>query len=153
MSSIWSEFNEAVDNKQLQKDIEAAKGNDFPEVPEGTYHVRVKKMEPKVSKSGNPMCSIQFQIMDGQYKNSVIFYNQVIKDGLGIHRNNGFLKSLDVDCVNDLGDHIFKNYEQYENLIMDAAEEIDEYGLTYDLYYPGPDSWSSDYEIKEVYES
>lgn len=152
MSNVWSEFNDSIDNDQIQKDIDAASKNQFKEVPAGTYRVSVDKMEPKVAKSGNPMCSIQFKILRGEFKNSRIFYNQVVHNGIGIHNNNEFLKSLDVDCVNDMGDHLYKNMEQYAQLIMDAAEEIDEFGLTYDLYYPGKDSWASDYEIKDVYE-
>lgn len=155
MANIWDEFKDSVDNAQLQKDVQAAADNEFKEVPDGTYRVKVEKMEPKVSKAGNPVVTIWFEIMQGALKKQKIFYNQAVHTGFGIHNNDEFLKSMDLDCVNDIlasGKQLFQNMPQYGQLVMDAAEEIDEYGLTFDLEYTDANNRFHNYRILEVYE-
>lgn len=153
---IWDEFDESFDTEQLQKDVANAAKNAFKDVPEGTYTVGVEKMESAKSKSGNPMCSIWFVIKKGEFKKQKIFYNQVISNSYGIHSNNEFLKSMDLDCVADIeeaGKNLFQNYKQYAQLLMDAAEEIDEAGLTFDLKYTEGSNGYHNYEIVDVFES
>lgn len=154
--NIWKEFDESFDPAELQKEIEKAADNTYDEVPVGTYRVGVEKMELTKSKSGNPMVSIWFDIKEGKFKKSKIFYNQVINNGFGIHNNNEFLKSMDLDCILDLedaGKNIFQTYPQYGQLLLDAAEEIDEVGLTFDLEYSEGKNGYHNYKIKDVFEN
>lgn len=155
MGNIWDEFKDKVDNDQLQKDVAAAANNEFKEVPAGTYRVKVDKMEPSVSKAGKPMVTIWFEILHGEFKKQKIFYNQVVDNGWGIHNNNEFLKSMDLDCVADVldsGKSLFQTMPQYAALIMEAAEEIDECGLTFDLKYTEGKNGFHNYEITDVFE-
>ena len=154
-NNIWSEFDEAIDTEELQKDVEAAAENKFEDVPQGTYRVDVEKMELGKSKKGNPMCTIWFLIKEGKYKKQKIFYNQVVKNGFGIHSNNELLRSMQLDCIADAedgGKAMFRNYNQYGELLLDAAEEIDEYGLSFDLAYTEGKNGFHNYKIIEVYE-
>jgi hypothetical protein len=149
----FSKFDKQVDIKGLEEDIKAAAENnmEFKEVPYGTYEVKVDKMELVEAKtSGNPMVSIWFKILNGDYKNSMIFYNKVImgttNDGFMIHSNNEFLKSLESGVEVE-----FHSYSQYAQLLLDIAEAIDgklEYGLKYGENNKGYKT----YEITDVFE-
>lgn len=126
----WGKFDKAVDMSEIKKDIEDAKsgGGDFPDIPDDTYEVSVKQMELKESRKGDPMLSIRFQIESGEFKGSLIFYNGVIQPssqyiGLQIHRNNQMLRSLKVFEDDDVD---FSGFNDYNDLIMDMAEEVEE---------------------------
>lgn len=154
-SNVWDEFDDNFDTDELQKDVADAAENSFKEVPEGTYRVGVEKMELVKSKKGKPMCSIWFEIKKGEFKKQRIFYNQVVSNGFGIHRNNEFLEDMDLDCVVDImesGKKIFQTYKQYGQLLLDAAEEIDEAGLTFDLEYTEGNNGYHNYKIVNVIE-
>jgi hypothetical protein len=106
-------------------------------------------MELKASKKGDPMVSVWMKIVsDGEFKNSLIFMNQVITQGFQIHIVNEFLRSLTKDCA--VPDIEFKSYSQYANLIMDIHEMIAdsfEYALDYGVTNKGFDT----FEVLEVY--
>ena len=153
----FSKFDKKVDIKGLEEDIKAAAENniEFKEVPEGTYEVKVEKMElvetsDKSKNPGMPMVSIWFKIVNGDYKNSMIFYNKVImgttNDGFMIHSNNEFLRSLESGVEVE-----FHSYSQYAQLLLDIHEAIDgklEYGLKYGENKQGYKT----YEITDVFE-
>lgn len=74
--SIFEKYAKTIDQAALaasQEEINTNNSGDYDEVPVGTYEVKIDKMEAKKSKSGNPMVSIWFKILEGQYKNSLIF--------------------------------------------------------------------------------
>ena len=145
---IWEKFDKEIDVEGLKHDAEEAakNGGNFKEVPHGTYEVKVDKMELKESKTGKPMFSIWFKILEGEYKNSLIFYNQVLSTGFGLHNADEFLKSLDSGINVE-----FVNFKQYNNMILDIAEAIDgvlEYGLEYS---EGKNGFSN-YKITDVFD-
>ena len=150
MANIWEKFDKNIDVKGLKKDAEEAKNNggDFKEVPHGIYEVAVNKLELRESKKGDPMLSIWFKILAGEYKGSLIFYNQVLSTGFGLHKANEMLRSLDSGV-----EVKFENFNQYQNLLMDIAEAIDgelEYALSYTANKKNPKF--SEYEIKDIFE-
>lgn len=149
--SIFDKWNKNIDIEGLKKDIETAKesgSGEYKEVPVGTYEVNIEKMELRESSKGDPMVTVWFRILTGEYKNSVLFMNQVITQGFQIHIVNEFLRSLSaVDSVE------FKDYSQYNDLLMDISEAIDEQGLEYLLEYKRSKKDFPIYTIKEVYES
>lgn len=150
MSNIWEKFDKNIDVEGLKKDAEEAKNNggDFKEVEHGTYEVEVNKLELRESKKGDPMLSIWFKILSGEYKGSLIFYNQVLSNGFGLHKANEMLRSLDSGI-----DVEFTNFEAYNNMLMDIAEAIDghlEYALSYTANKKNPKF--SEYEIKDIFE-
>ena len=153
MGTIFDKWNKSIDVAGLQKDIaEADQQNgsgDYKEVPDGTYEVKIEKIELKASSKGDPMVSMWFRILSGDFKNSMIFMNQVITQGFQISQLNRFLKSL--QAVDD--DQIeFKDYSQYNDLLMDIFEEVDgtlEFLLNYGTNKRGYHT----YKIEDVYEA
>lgn len=153
MGTIFDKWNKNIDVAGLQKDIaEADQQNgsgDYKEVPDGTYEVKIEKIELKASSKGDPMVSMWFRILSGDFKNSMIFMNQVITQGFQISQLNRFLKSL--QAVDD--DQIeFKDYSQYNDLLMDIFEEVDgtlEFLLNYGTNKKGYHT----YKIEDVYEA
>ena len=148
----WTKFDETVDVDGLNKDLQDNKENfgEFKDVPLGEYEVKVNKMQLKTSKKGDPMLMVQFKILEGEYKNSSVFYNQVLNQGFQIHIANEMLRSFDtgIDIPSE-----FKGYAFYNNLIMDVLEEIDSQQLEYALEYGENDKGFNTFKIVEVFEN
>ena len=146
--NIWDEFDSAIDTKGLAADVKEAQENGatYKEVPHGDYEVAIDKLELVKSKAGDPMVSVWFKVLNGEFKGSRIFMNQVIKEGFQVHIVNEFLRSLDTDI-----DIEFVTYKQYGNLLMDVMEAI-EGNLEYALSYNEGKKGFSTYEITEVFE-
>ena len=149
--SIFDKWNKNVDTEGLAKDAKEAEQNggsgDYPEVPVGTYEVKIDKMELKESSKGDPMFSAQFRILTGDHENQCLFMNQVITQGFQIGIVNKFLRSLEV-----MDDVEFKDYEQYNNVILDIMEQVDG-NLEFLLEYKKSKKDFPIYTIKEVYEA
>lgn len=151
--NIWDEFDKTIDTKGLAEDVKdaAENGGTFREVPEDTYEVSVEKLELVKSKSGQPMVSCWMKIVSGEYKNSRLFYNQVVQMGFQVHRCNEFLRAL-VAELDDASrpDIEFRTYRQYGELLMDVAEAIDN-SFEYAVKYSKNDKGFPSYEITEVF--
>ena len=150
MASIFEKFNKNIDLDGLKADVNEAKNNgglgEFKEVPLGDYEIGIEKLELKESKKGDPMVSVWFNILEGEFKNSKLFMNQVLTQGFQIHIMNEFLKSLGTDV-----EITFDDFTQYNNMLMDIMEKIDgkfEYALKYSENKKGYPTYS----IKEIYE-
>ncbi len=144
MSNIWEKFDKEID-KDIQKKIEDAENSEYVEVPLGDYEVKVDNMELKISKSGNPMVSIWFRIIAGDYNNNLLFMNQVINQPFQIGLANKILRALAPNKQVE-----FQSYTQYANLILDVFEEIDgkyEYALKY-----GEKKGFSTFEVLDIFE-
>lgn len=147
MAVDFSKFDKAVDIEGLKNDVKEAKenGGQYKEVPHGTYEVSVTKMELTESKKGDPMVSIWFKILNGEFKGSLIFFNQVVTQGFQIHIVNELLRSMDTDL-----DIEFEGYNQYAQLLMDVHEAVDgklEFGLEY-----GERKGFNTFKITDVFE-
>lgn len=138
MADIFEKWDKIIDTAGLAADVEEAAANGgqgtYKDVEPGEYEVAINQMELKSSKAGDPMVSIWFKVVsDGEFKNSLIFMNQVITQGFQVHIVNELLRSL-VAEVPDAPVIEFKNYKQYANLILDVQEAITdnyEYALDY----------------------
>lgn len=148
MANIWEKFDKVIDVEGLQKDVQEAaeNGANFREVPHGEYEVKIEKLELVESKAGDPMVTVWFKVLAGDYKGSMIFMNQVITKGFQIHIMNEFLRSLDSGY-----DVEFRSYSQYGQLLMDIHEAIDG-ELEYLLKYSEGKKGFSNYEIVDVYD-
>ena len=147
--NIWEEFDEKIDVEGLAKDAKEATengGGNFKEVPLGTYEVEVNKMELTKSKKGDPMLTIWFKILTGEYKGSLIFYNQVISQGFGIHNANEMLRSLDSGVEIE-----FVSFKKYHEMLLDIVESITD-NLEYALKYDKNSKGYNTYEIVDVFE-
>lgn len=150
----WSKFNEQVDLQNLNKEKEEIKKNggtgDYPEIEEGTYHGKFEKLEIRATKDGRPMLSAMFRITQGERKKACLFMNRVLygtkNDANMIASAEGWLETLEPS--EDVGPVIFEDYDQFEELVLDIAEDIAE--LEYDVEYD-PDAFNS-IHIEEVYE-
>lgn len=159
-NDIFAKFNKLVDGKALAEGVKEIQENggsstgdvEYKEVPHGDYEVKIEKMEIKACKSeankGLPMFSVQFRILDGEYKKSCIFMNKLLTSEYPIHIVNEFLRSLDsgidVEFNGDFGN--------YNNLILDIHEEITTHKLEYLVAYDEDKGYDT-FEILEVYES
>lgn len=145
--SVWEKFDEMIDTKALKEEVEkASEQGDFPEVPHGTYEVKIEKLELVESKSGKPMMTCWMKILDGEYKGQRLFYNQVLHVGFGIHKANEFLRSLDSGL-----DIEFENFKQYNDLLLDVHEAIDG-KLEYAVKYGEDRKGFNTFEIVEVFD-
>lgn len=150
--SVFDKWNKAIDVEGLAKDTKEVEQNggtgDYAEVPVGTYEVKIEKMELKESSKGDPMFSAWFRILSGDYSNQLLFMNAVITQGFQIGNVNRFLRSLEaVDEVE------FKDYAQYNDLIMDIMEEIESAGLEFLIEYKKNKKDFPIYTVKEVFEN
>lgn len=148
MADIFEKWNSNVDLAGLQQDVKDAQENnkEFEKVPYGEYEVKVDKMELKASKKGDPMVSIWFTILEGKYKKSKLFLNQVITQGFQIHIVNELLKSMGTDLAIE-----FVDYKQYADLILDIAEECDKNNLEFAIKYEDNKGYDK-FTITEVFE-
>lgn len=134
--NIFEKFNSMIDVEGLAKDVETAASSDgdFVEVPKGDYEVKVKKLElgetgEKSKNPGMPMAKVWFEIIAGDFKGQLIFMNQMLTTGFGIHKMNEFLNSLETGITIQ-----FENFVQYADLLNQVFNAIDgkgEYALAY----------------------
>ncbi|MGX7328286.1 DUF669 domain-containing protein [Enterococcus bulliens] len=160
----WTKFDKKVDLNALKNDVKEAEkngGGDFPEIPDGKYEVKVKNMELGQSKikengtGGDPMLKIQFEILAGEFKGNLIFYNGVMQPGneiafgFQVHRNNEMLRNL-WDADHDEVD--FNGFADYADLVLDIAEEIieDEWNYVLDQSTNTKNPNFKNYEIVEI---
>lgn len=146
---MFEKWNSNVDLAGLQKDIKDAQDNnrEYDEVPHGEYEVKLDKLELKATKKGDPMVSAWFTILQGKYKKSKLFMNQVVTQGFQIHIVNTFLKSMSTDLNIE-----FVDYKQYAELLLDVAEECDTNNLEFVLKYEDNKGYDK-FTITEVFES
>lgn len=145
MAIDFSKFDNQVDLEGLKKDIEDSASNDFKEVPLGSYEVAINKLELGESKKHDPMVKVWFKIVDGEYKGSLIFMNQVITQGFQIHIVNELLRSLGTSC-----EIKFDSYSQFNDLLLDIFEAVDgkyEYALVY-----GENKGFNTFKITDIFE-
>jgi hypothetical protein len=147
MAIDYSKFDKQVNIEGLQKDIKTASENsgNYKEVPHGTYEVELNKMELGESKKNDPMVTIWFKILEGEYKGSLLFFNQVITQGFQIHIANELLRSMDSGI-----DIKFETYSQYAQLLLDIHEKVDG-NLEFELEY-GENKGYNTFKINQVFE-
>jgi hypothetical protein len=130
MAIDFNKFNEMFPADKMKKELKEAKENSGAQLPDGEYTCKLDKMELGESSKGALMIKAQFRITKGEHKKQCIFKNCVLtgtkNDGFMLHKANEFLESLDSGI-----DVSFEDWEQYNDLILDIAEAIQEDNLTY----------------------
>ena len=149
-NNIFEKWNQNTDLAGLRKDIEEAQkdsGNrTYEAVPHGNYEVKVDKMELKPTKKGDPMVSIWFTIIEGKYKNSKLFMNQVVTQGFQINIVNEILRSMDTGVNVE-----FVDYAQYADMLLDVAEACDTNKLEFAVKYEDNKGYDK-FTITDVFE-
>lgn len=131
MAIDFKKFNKQFPADKVKKDMQEAQENGGgSKLPDGEYMCKLDKMELKQSKKGALMISAQFRITEGDHKKQCIFKNQVLtgtkNDGFMMVKAKEFLESL------DSGEEIvFEDWEQFNDLILDVAEIVQEDDLRY----------------------
>ena len=145
---MFEKWNSNIDLAGLQQDIKDAQDNnkEFETVPHGEYEVKLDKLELKATKKGDPMVSAWFTILEGKYKKSKLFMNQVVTQGFQIHIVNEFLRSMGTDLNIE-----FVDYTQYADLLLDVAEFCDENNLEFAIKYEDNKGYDK-FTITEVFE-
>jgi hypothetical protein len=130
MSIDFKKFNEQFPADKMKEELKEAKENSGSNLPDGEYTCKLEKMELGESSKGALMIKAQFRITKGEHKKQCIFKNCVLtgtkNDGFMLHKANEFLESLDSGI-----DVSFEDWEQYNDLIMDIADAVQEDNLTY----------------------
>ena len=144
----FSKFDSMFNLEGLKEDIKAAadRNTERVEVPDGQYECKVEKMEMKESKTGNPMVSIWFRIVAGDFKNSVLFMNQTIHTGFGLHTAKKMLSDMDTGLGID-----FQSFTQFAGLIESVKEAIETQKLEYAVKYTTTKNDFKNFEITEVF--
>lgn len=117
------------------------------DVPYGKYEVRIQKMTLAESKKGDPMLSVWFRVINGTYKNQLIFMNQLLTNEFGIHKANEFMRSLD----SGLNIEWTGSYGRYADMVEGVFEAVCS-NVEYALDYSQNERGFSSYRIIEVYE-
>ena len=130
MAIDFKKFNEQFPADKMKKELKEAKENSGSTLPDGEYTCKLEKMELGESSKQQLMIKAQFRIIKGEHKKQCIFKNCVLtgtkNDGFMLHKANEFLESLDSGV-----DVTFEDWEQYNDLILDIAEAVQDDGLTY----------------------
>lgn len=136
----FAKFDQQVNLDQLKSDAAEIVANggmgDFPEIEAGTYQGKIEKLEIGETKDGRPMLKVQFRIKEDPHKNCCLFMNRVLygtkNDANMIASAVGWLETLEPS--EDVGPIIFESYSQFNNLVMDIAEDVAEleYVVDYD---------------------
>ena len=146
--SKFDKWNEKFGGEKGLEALEEAKKNEFADVPNGIYEVKIEKMELDESKDGKPMLKVQFSILSGKYKKQKIFYNQVATAGFPMHKTLEFLRSLEMFDEDEV---VFDgNYEALYELITEMSDESSEY--SYDLKKSTNSKDYPEYKILKVYD-
>lgn len=130
--AMFEKFNEMFDLNGLREDVENS-GGDFKEVPHDDYEVSIAKIEMGVtgerSKTpGMPQAKVWFKVLNGEYRGQLIFMNQNLTTGFGIHQMNDFLDSLESGIPVEFVD--FVQYAQLFDDVFNAVKDS-EYQLAY----------------------
>lgn len=146
--NIFDKWNKAVDLDGLKKDMADAQqeNKEYVDVPVGTYEVELAKAELIASKkTQNPMVTMWFKVVAGDYNGQTIFMNQVVTQGFQLNIVNNFLRSMDTGIEVE-----FVDYKQYSELLLDVAEACE--GLEFALKYGENAKGFKTFEIVEVFD-
>ena len=155
MLDKWKNRMSKEEEASISKAIENQKKRTFREVPPGKYTVKVPLMEVGETSWGDKQINIRFQIQEGPYTNSIVFYN----GALDSNKPNGTLDTTDIifsllDGDLSMEDIAFilqsaepseerskrdikKGLEDLEDFLEDVMKNVDgyEYELDYQVTY------------------
>lgn len=150
MAIDFKKFNEQFPADKMKEELKEAKENSGSNLPDGEYTCKLEKMELGESSKGALMIKAMFEIVKGEFKKRKIFKNCVLtgtkNDGFMLRKANEFLESL------DSGDIIsFDSWEQYNDLILDVAEAVQDDNLNYVVKLTKNGQYQ-DFEIVDILE-
>ena len=148
----FDKFNAEIDTKEISSEIKGIKenggiGSGYKDLEKGSYNVKVDKLVvgecgPNASCPGAPLLKVDMKVVEGEGKGRHIFMNKPLyaanpsdkwNTSKAIAQMVTWLNSLDSGL-----EVLFKSYDQFEELVMDIAEEVS--SLNYDVDYD-PDAF------------
>lgn len=130
----WEKFDKNVDLEGIKEDIKEADENsgNYEEIPTGEYEVEITNLELSESKSGKPMVTAWFKILEGKYTGQHIFYNQVITEGFQISMMKRFINSMDAETEIEFNSYakLERDLEKVFEEVKDSSDFLLEYGKT-----------------------
>lgn len=129
MAIDFSMFDNKVDLNELQDEVNNAPDNEFEEVPDGIYIVKIEKMEVKLTKAGDKlMFEVQCKIIEGEQENRNIFFNRIISGNKVSEKwNNGRAIKSVITWLQKLETEVepeFINYQDFADCVLDIFQEI-----------------------------
>lgn len=150
--SIWQEFDNKINSNFVNEVKNTVESNaDFEDLPLGRYEVAINSMALKESKKGNPMIATCFKVVEGVFKNRLIFKNSVIYVG---DENDTYRLSNELRFLKSLGypkeKIVFTSFSQFDNLIIDIYNYIKDNQLEHLLEISERNGFKN-YTIREIY--
>lgn len=147
----WTKFDNAFDLDGFREEIKEAATNtgntrEYREVTPGKYECSVEKIELRESKKGDPMVTIWFSILNGEFQNSKLFVNQLVNEGWKINQVNELLRSFESGV-----DIKFESFSQYSEMLTDVFEAVNG-KLEFLIDYSQSKTGFPRYSVEEVYE-
>ena len=148
MKNLLERFNAKVNLEEIRKDLFdlSSKQGTREEVPSGMYEVKLEKIEIRPTKKDDPMLSIWFRIIDGRYKNQLIFFNRVLTTGKNISMASTFMQNLKTGISIE-----FKDFVQYNQVIQEVFETVNKKNYEFALKYTRQDNGFDEHEIIDVF--
>ena len=121
----YSRFNDMINKDEYNRqfaDIEKNGGKrTYEDIPEGTYEVKLARLELVSNKKDEPMVKIAFVILKGEFKGQWIWNNYNVIYPLATHNLNTLLKEMNPETpiVWD-GD-----FAHYADMLADVLEELE----------------------------
>lgn len=142
MKNLLERFNAKVNLEEIRKDLKGTR----EEVPSGTYEVKLERIEIRPTKKDDPMLSIWFRIIDGRYKNQLIFFNRVLTTGKNISMASVFMQNFKTDIPIE-----FEDFIQYNEVIQEVFNTVNNKNYEFALKYTRQDNGFDEHEIIEVF--
>lgn len=136
-----SKFDMMMDLNGLIEEMaenDTTEKREFVEVPHGQYEVKIDKAELRESKSGKPMVTMWYTILEGEFKGQKIFYNQVVERGFQL----GIVYKMIREFIGDCKFTSFTQLEEDLDLLIDKEFALD--------YLEGKNGFSN-YKVVEVF--
>lgn len=150
--SIFDKWNKNIDKDFMESldSQERGEGGNFEPIPVGSYESRVVKLELVSTKKGDPMFTAQFEVIGekDKLKGQNFWMNQVILKPFQIHIVNEFLRSME----SGIDEIEFKDYGQYNDLILNVAEKVIAEKLVYVIKIEENAKGFRSYTITDVFE-
>lgn len=149
IEEVTKELNEIEENN-------GSNSRDYEEIPYGKYEVKCLGIEPYTSKAGKAMIKFEYQILEGQYKNSHMWQYMSIQNdnpktvAFLIHLANEFMKSM-LPEESDKATVQFDNANQY-TMVIGAVSDIVTNQYEYVLNYFEDKKGYAKYKIEDIFE-
>lgn len=142
MMEKWADTVSKKEEAAINKAMEEQKNNQrYKEVPKGDYSVVVDKLEVGQASWGDDQIDIWFKIIDGEFKNSRLFYSGSFDDHFehGINSTAILLSQLLDEALSPAKIAVIISHsddiDRISDFLADCAEEVEKlsYDITYDI--------------------